>query len=306
VRPLLIVTLLGAAALAAPVPAPAPAPETYRGTPSADLMRSMQDKPVKKMLKRFSSQWPVYQLELEGGMQVAFRPSSEPYPDLWRFEIASYQLARLLGIAERVPPVGWRTVPRALLEVSPRATLPPAPGAPDQVFGSVTPWLPVLAPTGLSGARGRRKWGRWLDPRRPPPAGDDATRALDMSALVVFDYLHANTDRFDNAPNLRADEHGRLLLRDNTDTWTVGRMKNLALNGAELRAAQRFSRALVAALRQSDRAALAATLDAIRPYGRALLTRRQLDLYERRRKHVLKHIDTSIKRHGEAAVMPWP
>ena len=283
-----------------------PSTDTYRGWSVPELTRAMAERPVQSMLHRYSRSQPVYHLALADGLEVAFRPSGLPYPDLWRFELASYHLARLLGLAHRVPPVTTRTVPRAALDISPRAQLLPAPGARDHVHGAVVAWLPTLTPTGLSGARGRARWRRWLDQRHRLPTGADATRAEQVSSLVVFDYLHANTDRWDNSPNLMADEHGDLVYRDNSDTWTIGRLANAKLNASELESAQRFSRALVAALRQTDAGALAAALE---PHGKPrspILTRRQLRLFDRRRKRVLAHIDRLLRRHGEAAVLPWP
>jgi len=282
------------------------AADDYRGWSVPELTRAMAERPVQSMLHRFSRSQPVYHLALADGLEVAFRPSGLPYPDLWRFELASYHLARLLGLAHRVPPVTTRTVPRSALDISPRAQLLPAPGARDHVHGAVVAWLPTLTPTGLAGARGRARWRRWLEQRHRLPTGADATRAEQVSSLVVFDYLHANTDRWSNGPNLMADEHGDLVYRDNSDTWTIGRMANPKLNQPELEAAQRFSRSLVDKLRTVDAAALSEALASIGQHGRPLLTRRQVRLYDRRRKRVLAHVDRLVRRHGEAAVLPWP
>src|SRR5437870_4508216 len=48
--------------------------ETYRGMPLDDLLRDMARKPVATMKKRFPRAHVVYWLELEGGVQIAFKP----------------------------------------------------------------------------------------------------------------------------------------------------------------------------------------------------------------------------------------
>ena len=115
-----------------------PSTDTYRGWSVPELTRAMAERPVQSMLHRYSRSQPVYHLALADGLEVAFRPSGLPYPDLWRFELASYHLARLLGLAHRVPPVTTRhRAPPSTSRRAPSSCPPPAPA-----ITCTAPWWP--------------------------------------------------------------------------------------------------------------------------------------------------------------------
>jgi len=288
-------------------PAPPAAPGTvFRDRPIDQLLTDMATLPVAKVIKRFNRAEPLYWLELEGGLQVAFKPQTVARPVLWRNDVAAWELSRLLGLTDRVPPVTARALPLALIGEYPRNPLQTTKGPSgkkDQVWGSVIFWMPVLEPSRLAMA-GQKRWERWLDLERPMP-GADTILAAQTSTIVVFDYLQANSDRFEHPSNFMVDEHGDLVYRDNNEAWMSGLMGNLGYNRSYLELAHRFSRSLVAALRKTDRAALTAQLAPWKDTGRPILDELHLGWYEKRRVAVLRYIDALIRRHGEAAVLPF-
>jgi len=264
----------------------------------------MAERPVVAVVERFNSIEPVFHLDLGDGLHVAFKPQTRTRPGIWRNDVTAAAVGPLLGLGDRVPPATGRHVPLAVLAPRPTDDLRPDPDAPGRVYGPAIYGMPWLGRSKLSGTKGRERWGPWLDQRFRAPTAN-AARAEQVSSLIVFDYLQANIDRFDHPSNLRVDEHGVLIYRDNNEAWRNGTMSGLWVNRDLLYATERFSRGLIAALRAADTAAVTAALAPWSARG-PLLEAVHLAHYERRRQVVLAHVDRLIARHGEARVLPWP
>ncbi len=293
----------------APAPAPSPSPAaaiTFRGRNVDELLNAMATAPVVKVLRKISRKAPIYQLDLGNGLEIAFKPQTYERPVLWRNDVLAWELGRLLGIHDRVPPVTARLVSHDLLK-DPTEVLVHSKTTPGLALGSAAFWMPVLIDTHLTGKAGQDRWGRWLGIQFAIPT-DPATASLaeQVSTLVVFDYLQANTDRFRNSENLMADEHGRIVFRDNNEGWKAAQLGDLSTNTSLLRNVHRFSRSLVDNLRKADTPAFQARLQPWIDAGRPLFDQQRLDLFERRRVFLLSYIDQLVKTYGEAAVLPWP
>ena len=289
-----------------PIPVEPP-PLLYRGQPVDQLVRDMAQKPVVAMKKRFARKEPVYWLELEGGLQVAFKPQTDERPGLWRNDVVGWELARLLGLTARTPPAVGRYVPLAMLKGPLEVIYVGKDNPPGMVWGSTIFWMPVLEKPkiSLTGPAGKDAWTRWLDVRRRVPAEYDAL-AQDVAALVLFDYLTTNGDRFENSENTRVDEEGRLIFRDNNEGFNANVMADLQSNAALLKRVHRFPRFLYEALRVADDRALDAAIKPWADAGRPLFDRERLRYYDQRRLFALAYIDALIERHGEAAILAWP
>jgi hypothetical protein len=269
------------------------------------LLRAMAERPVRARLRRFSRLRPVFQLDLGDGLLVAFKPATLDRPVLWRNDVAGWALGCLLGLGDRVPPVTSRALPVALLRPSTEDHLAPWNHTPTMVYGSVIYWMPVLAPTPLASPGGQHAWGQWLRARGPALSPVQARDARDVSSLLVLDYLQANTDRW-HPDNVRVDEEGRLVFRDNNEGWRDGPMASPAAGAHLLWRAQRFSRDLVARLRVADAAALGRSVAPYAVDGDAVLRPQELARYERRRRYALAYIDRLVARYGEARVLAFP
>lgn len=276
--------------------------ETFRSEPVEALLRAMATRSVAEVQSRYNHTHPVFRVLLDDGTRVAVRPATRDRPDLWRNDVAGYVLARQLGIAARVPPVTSRTIPMELLDNPARFRLLHVRGVRPQVaFGSVIYWMPTLLQADIFWGSVSRRWPRWLSQEHPLPEGVPA-RAEELSTLMVFDALQGNTDRW-HPGNLQLDEHRVVVYRDNSEAWREpGRYEPFHL----LHQCQRFSRALIAAVRRTDADALRDALAPEEAFGAPILEARDLRRYEARRLAVLAYIDGLIARYGEESVLVWP
>jgi len=278
---------------------------SFRGRPVDPLLDEMAQRPVLTMMKKFVRAEPVYRLDLGDGLEIAFKPQTRPRPHLWKADVLGWELGRLLGLSDRVPPVTGRFVPLAMLSPTRVDNLQPSREQPGMVWGSAIYWMPVLDPPAkwINGEEGEVVWSRWMDQARKVP-DDVQTLARDVSALILFDYLQANIDRFDHPSNLRADEAGRLVFRDNNEGWGKA-MGALSINRRILELTQRFPHDLIARLREADAGALAVAIEPWAARGKPLLDPARLQHYEKRRQTVLKYIDRLLRKYGEERVLTF-
>lgn len=287
-----------------PYAPPAPArsgamPERrFRGEDEDALLDAMATRPVVRVIERFSSSTLVFHLDLGGGLEVAFKPARQGEGDWWRHEIAGFHLARTLGIAGRVPPAVSRRVPvRALEGYLHGAELSPQPDG--TVEGAAIYWMPVLARTNLQVPESRAEWSRWMDPEAEIPP-QHRRRALQLMALTVFDYLQANFDRW-NSANIRADEQGDLVFRDNNRAWYPENLARVTRGG--LRGVRRVPAWLLRGVERATPEALREALGRDPLRTERLLDERQLRAYERRRRALLEQIEGTARRYGPARVI---
>ena len=271
----------------------------FRGWDEDALLTAMATRPVRAVLARYSSSTMVYQLDLGDGLHIGFKPARRGEANWWRHEILGYRLARALGITERVPPAVSRTVPLAALEGHTQgADLVVRNG---RVAGAAVYWMPTLARIDLQTPENRRIWNAWLDPARPLPDAH-RTRALQLATLIAFDYLQANFDRW-NGSNLRADEHGNLVFRDNNRAWYPVNMQRVDRGGIE--GICRVPAWVVPRVRAVTGAAL--RVEAARDTDPEGTLRRlrppQVRAFDARRRALLRRLDDCVARHGREAVL---
>ena len=279
-----------------------PVAERYRDWQLDELLEAMATRPVVQFLGSYRSTSPVYRLELEGGLQIAFKPGVPDQETRWVHEVVAYRLARVLGLGSRMPPVVVRSVPASALGWAGRNDdLVRDPNDETRILGAAIVWLPVLRRTGLSLPEQRAIWERWLDPSQPQPRGADAALAEEISTVLVFDYLQANEDRWNEA-NVRTDEYDHIVYRDNNVGWFPRKMRALAWGETRLHLAGRFSRRFVAAIEQAGVDRLRDELARGQREGVALTTERVLRYYEIRRRAVLAYVAEMRTQHGDAAV----
>jgi len=282
-------------------PAPAAAPDatpalrTFRGHPEDDLLREMATRPVLRVIERFNSSTLVFHCDLGDGIEMAFKPARQGEHDWWIHEVAGYELARALGMDGRVPPAVARRVPvsaldgflrEANLEVNRDGT----------VDGAAIFWMPVLRRTNLHTAESRDEWNPWLDPRREIPAAR-RVRATQITALIAFDYLQANFDRW-NSANVPQDEHDDLVFRDNNRGWYIENLVRLDRGGID--GFRRIPASLLTAIERTPGAALARRTAQATP---RILSEHQVEQYELRRRALLAKVAELIAEHGRERVV---
>jgi hypothetical protein len=127
------------------------------------------------------------------------------------------------------------------------------------------------------------------------------TRGLahQLSALLTFDYLTTNWDRFSSAEQFYGVNNqlldGKFLSLDNGAAFYVNRM--MVMEG-RLRLVSRFDKRMIAAIRALDRE----TMDMILFPEQSEEAQARLKIFWGQRDRLLKRVDALVKEHGEEAV----
>ena len=239
---------------------------------------------------------------------AAFKPESSRGRLRYRSEAAAFRLQGALGIT---------SVPTALLVSFPAAGLRAAGNADaqalfdaevkvhdGQVRGALMPWIPGLSFIPLEAEPLRSRWRAWLR-AGGPQEGPQHELAPEISALLVFDMLTGNWDRWSGA-NVGLDaEKNHLLFVDNDGAFFEPVPEKLLKEHVILvSGADRFPRALIDATRALD----AATLDrvlGVDETGAPLLTEAQRRSVLSRRDQLLGIVDAKVKTLGEDKVLSF-
>ncbi|MEZ4393897.1 MAG: hypothetical protein R3A48_22720 [Polyangiales bacterium] len=287
-----------AAELAARPPMPAsPTGRAFRGYDVDSLLREMSTRPVQRVIERFSSSTMVFHMVLEGGLEIAFKPSIRGEGAWWRHEVVGYRLSRLLGVDARVPPAISRRVPlRAFGDFARGANLVVRGG---QVAGAAIFWMPVLRRSGLTEPESRAQWSQWMSARYPVPP-EHARRASQIAGLIAFDYLQANFDRW-NSANVREDEHGDLVYRDNNRAWFLENLERLDRGG--IAHIERVPASMLPRIEAATGAALLREARRDPMFTSHYLTAAEARWYDARRRALLERLREVIAREGEAAAL---
>lgn len=253
----------------------------------------------------------VFRVDFAGGLRAAYKPESKRGHKRYRGEVASYRLAKLLGL-RNVPPATIRTMLRAELRAA-TATDAKALSLFDdevldrsgRVYGALMPWIDKLEFYPLESPSEKVRWKAWLVHGGVIPT-EERDVAGQVSTLLVFDALTANWDRWSGA-NVALDRAtGTLLFVDNDGAFAdPPPPASLAAQMALVRGCDRFSRALVARLRAIDPISLADAIGEEEP-GAPLLGAHVLASVDQRRKDVLGVVDGKIASLGEGAVLFFP
>ncbi|HSQ65233.1 MAG TPA: hypothetical protein VLM85_18565 [Polyangiaceae bacterium] len=254
----------------------------------------------------------VFRVDFAGGLRAAYKPESKRGHKRYRGEVASYRLAKLLGL-RNVPPAAIRTMPRAELRAAAAATDAKALSLFDdevvdrsgRVYGALMPWIDKLEFYPLERPSEKVRWKAWLVHGGDIPA-EERDIAAQVSTLLVFDALTANWDRWSGA-NVAIDRATRtLLFVDNDGAFAdPPPPAPLAAQMGLVRGCDRFSRSLVARLRAIDPISLADAIGEEEP-GVPLLGAHVLASVDQRRKDVLGVVDGKIAALGEGAVLSFP
>lgn len=257
----------------------------------------------------------TFRVRLAGGQKALFKPQQRAEVANFRAELAAYRLSRLLGL-HRVPPACGRAVPRDALqraadasgdEAYSRRAMTELLGRGESVPGATLFWVPGA----LEPVPGAESYATLLDPAQPLQP-EQRPLAADLSALLVFDFLEDNVDRWSGGNVLRQRAEGGgvpgpTLFMDNGASFSAihdGLGARPEEQRRRLAAVGRFSRGLVERLRALTEGSLRRAV-ADDPLG-PCLSDAQIRAVLVRRDRVLDRVAEAVSAHGEAAVMAFP
>ncbi len=247
----------------------------------------------------------VFQVDLRGDVDMAFRPESRSQSHGWLAEVAAYRIARELALDD-VPPAIVRSIDRGRLRarLEREASFDDVASAcvfrGEELRGAAIYWVPSLSRSDLDTRDGIARWRSWLAIGGDVPSDAMAT-ARDISNMVLFDYVIGNRDRWSGG-NVRTVGAGRVVIRDHNLAFPMrldaaGHQRMLE----HLTHVQRFSRTTVLRLAALDARALREALEHDE-LGTVLDDRRMAGVIDRR-DAILSYVASLIAEHGEQVVL---
>ena len=241
-----------------------------------------------------------------GEMRGAFRPASRARPRGHTAEIATYRIARYLGL-DNVPPAVGRSV--RIRRVRRQLTRSP-PGWERRVIregdtlpGAMIYWIEDMEDLDLED---RDDWQEWLTQGTEV---DEDKRALarDISNMLVLDFLIGNFDRFSGRNTARTEDGTRAFIRDHNQAFLPLNERLLDRMLARLMETERFSAQLFTKLRRLNPQSLDHALSADPTHReRPVLNEREARDVLDRAATVRSYIETLIEEHGRPAVLTFP
>jgi hypothetical protein len=237
---------------------------------------------------------------------AAYKPKTYESPRGYASEVAAYRIGRALGF-DNIPPATVRTLSKVVVKASlddkyqtqwddfRRAIFWDGDGL---VEGAAIFWVAGMKSMDLDRKQSIREWMRWLKHDGELPV-DKTVLARDLSRMLCFDYLIANTDRF-SGDNVQVDASAsRVIVRDHNLAFAsplYERLHERILN--LLLRVERYSRSFVDQLRALDAQALGEALG-----SEGLLTDAQIGDVLDRRQAMLSRVAALVGLYGEDKVL---
>ncbi|MCP4599790.1 MAG: hypothetical protein GY847_04490 [Proteobacteria bacterium] len=280
-------------------------------TPKTDLLSELRASPV-VFARLISGRTLSLKLRLEGDLKAVFKPVRRGD---WRAgrEVAVFRLARLLGV-ERVPTSTIREIPLHSLVRFIRNRNPEEATALEQTAytdnkgltrGAVIQWIDDLSPNHLETLGGIRAIKKCLAPARIKE--DCPPIAANVSAMIVFDYVTGNWDRFSGGNIFVAANHSNLVLLDHNGTFAPWSDRQKKRMQKLLKETARFPVGLIRKLRALEAKDIEGALSE-EPWHsrRRLVSLDEVGLLLSRKDTLLNHVDELIRLYGEEAVLAFP
>jgi hypothetical protein len=235
----------------APEPAIAVEPAgSFLGMSDELLLERVRRSPIVRVKLNKGGTSLSFRVDLADGSRAAFKPAQTNLQTVPRKEVAAYRLNRLLGL-NAVPPCVPRAVSRediftklhpesqgALPRIQAETIFDPLGKTP----GVFSYWIPVIKDSGLDTPEGIEQTTSWLSQGNPVPP-EKRSMAIQVSNLVVFDFLTSNPDRYSGGNMMMSPDGSQLFYMDNTLAFFPD-PDGLPKTRTALRRSQRFSRHL--------------------------------------------------------------
>jgi hypothetical protein len=295
-----------------------PRVELFEGVSDEVLLAPLRTGAIREVKFNRGGSSISLRLELDNGARAAFKPLQTNLHSIPRYEIAAYRINRMLGLSSVAPAIG-RSLPVADLLASLR---PDSVGFRSrieaemihdgaEVAGELSWWIPVIVPPTvgeyiIDSTEGVMTWGRYLGVDAVVPH-EDLSIIGQISDMVIFDFVIDNNDRWSGS-NVWSSTDGRTLyFMDNTLSFGRDREGDgTSKTRTYLHKVEKFSRILVASLRQLSAEAIRAEMEIDRGPFEVLLTDDEIRNVMKRRRFALDYIDGLIEKHGAEAVLVFP
>jgi hypothetical protein len=188
-----------------PPPQPLDRRPRFMGQPDDEILARICNTPIKSLRPLGGGASISLKLVLEGGQQAALKPE-QLRVTRYQSEVAAYRVSRALGLG-MVPPSCVRKLsreqlmagmPKALVERMEQELVVDSKGL---VACAVITWVPHLHGLRLE----ELDWWRPLLLKAAPIPAHKRKRLLDISTLLLFDYLILNHDRWSGGNTHESD-----------------------------------------------------------------------------------------------------
>jgi hypothetical protein len=281
---------------------------TFMGMDDELLIERMRTAEIKQAKLNKGGSSISFRLDFVDGSRAAFKPEQINPQTVPRKEVAAYRINRWLGF-NAVPPATMRTfhhdelvgkLPPDALFLAKRIDAETTFDAEGFTRGEMSYWIPVIVDSHLDTLDNVLAWWRWMTVGEEIPP-DKLELMEQLSSLLIFDMLTNNSDRFSGG-NLMTSKDGHVLFwMDNTFGFQVEPEGHLRCRTYLFRC-QKFSRKMVAALRNFD---LASLKQALAPEP-ALLSDAEMQSVIARKEVVLRYIDGLVGQFGADKVLVFP
>ena len=265
-----------------PEPAPLDPSPRFLGQLDDEILNRICKSPVKALKPLGGGSSITLKVTFDSGTQAALKPEQVKVTR-YQSEIAAYRLSRALGLA-KVPPSCVRMFPKEQLlagmpkDLAERMQNELIVNAKGEVACAIIAWVPKLHGLRLESADW---WRPLLQKNQPIPAGK-RIRLLDISTLILFDYLILNQDRWSGGNTHESD--GQMVFIDQGAGFGPDRHHRRSRHAlSTLKWSQRFSREVAEELFKLE---LQPLLDELE----GLLTPEELDDFAYRIEHAREYL----------------
>jgi hypothetical protein len=275
------------------------------------LLERVREQPIVRVKLNHGGSSLSFRVDLADGSRAAFKPLQTNLQTIPRKEVAAYRLNRLLGL-NAVPPATARAVTRddivsklhpESLSALPRIQAETLFDPVGKTSGVVSYWIPTIKDSGLDTAEGIEATTTWLSQGTDIPP-EKRGMAVQVSNLIVFDFLTANPDRYSGGNMMMSPDGQQLFYMDNTLAF-FPEPKGHPKTRPALQRTQRFSRHLYQALERITAPVLARVLHEGREDGE-VLTPEEIGAVVARREAVQQHIQALATMYGQQNVLVFP
>jgi hypothetical protein len=286
---------------------------TFLGMSDELLLERVRTQPIVRFKFNHGGSSISFRVDFADGSRAAWKPTQTNTQTIPRKEIAAYRLNRLLGL-NAVPPAAPRAVSRdelyahlhpESLEFLPRIKAETIFNPSGITYGTASYWIPVIKDSGFDTPDGQKLSTTWLTVGGEPIPPDRMAFALQISDLLVFDFLTSNPDRYSGGNMKMSPDGTELFYMDNTMSFFVD-AQGTEKNREVLLRTQRFSRTLYEALDRVTGPTLERALAQEPGAAYDILTPAEIAAVVGRRQFVQEHIKGLIAQFGAPAVLFFP